>query len=410
MLKNDLFIKNIICILVIYITCSYLITYTIYENFVLRQIITIGILFSLFILNKCRKTKFNSHLFSVWFPFTLYIIVNGLFNSQINSSIFWMICIFLLSLSEKYELYKYIPIRLITYMGIILFAGQLIQIFIPSFYFSHISNIFTTSHLIMQWHHHIGFAGFTFQIGLTGGLLLIAEAAAYALFKTSTDVKERRLYLILIIIFVLGVFLTGKRTFSFLAIFLPFCTNIIIQKSSPKKLFKVIFISLIGFFIYFLLKYHPELFKDINGLNRIASSIGDVSVGEDISNGRFELYDSAWKAFEADPIIGVGVGRFISATNSETAVHNAYLTILCEMGVIGFIFYIIPLLVSTFYSVKVIKSINVPPATLIFAMYYQLFYLIYSFTGNTTIDLWGYVFYFLSLATIMSYKNFNLIR
>lgn len=394
-----------VCILLFLYTCwSYLITYTIYENIILRQAISLFIMFyMLFIISK--KKNFSSSEYVLWVPFLLYITIGGLLNNSINISIYWFVSMTLLLVAPYSKLYKHIPLKLVTCFGIIMVVGIFFQIFFPDIYYSRIVNIFTTSDEILSWHGYTGYAGFTYQLGMTGGMLLIAEAAVYSLYR-STDInnKQRKIYKWLVVLFVIGVFMTGKRTFCLLSIIIPFLTDFLQQKNSSKKIVVLLSCLLVVYGGYFILANYPELVSDIKGLNRLADSIRGAQHGEDISSNRGYLYSLAWKAFDSNPILGVGVGNFTIVTDASTSVHNSYLKILCEQGILGFVLFLIPMLTCFITSVRIARLYVVTNIYMTFSIFIQLFFILYSFTGNTTTDLWGYVIYFIAIATMISVK------
>lgn len=73
----------------------------------------------------------------------------------------------------------------------------------------------------------------------------------------------------------------------------------------------------------------------------------------DYTSGRFALWGNAIKLFMKYPIIGAGWGRFANYTKGyyqevETSIHdthNVFLQLLCEIGIIGTLFIVSPILV-----------------------------------------------------------------
>jgi len=77
-------------------------------------------------------------------------------------------------------------------------------------------------------------------------------------------------------------------------------------------------------------------------LNEVISSrIDDFST--DGGSGRFELWSQAINYFMSNPLIGIGAFNFSHYYafdyNIEPFVHNTYLEVLVESGIIGFLFY-----------------------------------------------------------------------
>ncbi|MDI9520817.1 MAG: O-antigen ligase family protein [Bacillota bacterium] len=57
----------------------------------------------------------------------------------------------------------------------------------------------------------------------------------------------------------------------------------------------------------------------------------------DQGSGRLEIWERAFQIWKKNPIFGIGLGGFISLTGK--AVHNTYLLILTDTGIIGFTFW-----------------------------------------------------------------------
>jgi O-antigen ligase len=64
------------------------------------------------------------------------------------------------------------------------------------------------------------------------------------------------------------------------------------------------------------------------------------SAEKDKFSGRLILWEAGWEAFQKKPVIGIGVGQFevsapIVGRKSDIA-HNSYLSVLTELGLVGF--------------------------------------------------------------------------
>lgn len=114
---------------------------------------------------------------------------------------------------------------------------------------------------------------------------------------------------------------------------------------------------------FLLFVQNIDIFIDVPVVNRFAKSYIGSQMGEDISTGRFDLYEIAYKAFSQSPIFGIGAGLFKEVTHAYTDVHNAYLQVLCEQGIIGLILFIFPLLNILIDSIQQLRiaSIRVMP-------------------------------------------------
>lgn len=54
---------------------------------------------------------------------------------------------------------------------------------------------------------------------------------------------------------------------------------------------------------------------------------------------RLDLWPAAWNLFIEKPILGIGVGQFPALSGFEIYPHNGFLSILVELGLVGFLVY-----------------------------------------------------------------------
>ncbi len=129
----------------------------------------------------------------------------------------------------------------------------------------------------------------------------------------------------------------------------------------------------------------------------------------DITSGRFMLWERAWNLFLENPIFGIGWGKFknhltdtynVFNDGQLSNVHNNYLQLLCETGLIGFglitapLFYI---LYSTFRRIRKFRNrgtnnyiARVAAST---SLSFQLFFLIISFIDPVWYKMFVWPFY-----------------
>ena len=93
--------------------------------------------------------------------------------------------------------------------------------------------------------------------------------------------------------------------------------------------------------------------KQIPALHRYVWTVEWMLKGYDVTSGRTELYALAWSAFLHNPLFGLGWDMFYSVIpdtfqalhgqNLVEDVHNIYLQFLCETGIVGTPFLVVPL-------------------------------------------------------------------
>ena len=95
--------------------------------------------------------------------------------------------------------------------------------------------------------------------------------------------------------------------------------------------------------------------------DRIFQSLEAMLSGEDVSNNRSRLYAFAWQLARENPIFGIGWNQYRKATVgtvtvlNELDVHNIYLQMLCETGIVGLISVVVPMLVFFFATYKAVR-------------------------------------------------------
>jgi len=149
--------------------------------------------------------------------------------------------------------------------------------------------------------------------------------------------KTKNKFFLWIAIFLsLGIFLSFSRAayLSFLAmfIFLFFSPSKIIAFGKKKPLWSLIFV-----FLFLGIAFFPNPFSQ-----RFYSSF-DLKEGS--NQGRLEMWQTAWKVFQAKPLEGTGLGAFSyfvdPLANYRTPIyaHNLFLDFLAETGLVGFLLF-----------------------------------------------------------------------
>ena len=101
----------------------------------------------------------------------------------------------------------------------------------------------------------------------------------------------------------------------------------------------------------------------------------------------------------------------------EHDVHNIYIQLLAETGLVGFSFYIILFISGLNMAVKLVKEIsrteviNVQERKLlIFAAYYMFFFVLYGFTGNPLYDEQPFYLLMISYGVLVYYTRKGIIE
>lgn len=370
------------------------------------------ILLLLFVNVFSKYPKRWSNMSMAWLPYLMLTIGGYFFRMTLEYFTTWSICLIIMLIAATNSLYlRTLPLKLIFWSGMFALLGIFVQMYFPNFYYSRISVLFVNNDIIEGWIDGYGYAGFTPQLGSTSSILIYGEVALLYMKDDLQKkwIRKKFIYNFLVILIIIGVLLTGKRLISALAMALPFMVYFFSTKLIAKKLF-LIFSTIFMAYVFFLFfASNLDFFLENQLFHRFARSYLEMEAGGDITSGRADLYDMAWNTFLKHPAFGVGVGGFKAATGATMAVHNTYLQVLCEQGVVGFTVYIIPIVYCFFYTLGIYEKNK---GTMLkqymnMSLAFQLIYIIYGLTGNMNIGS-GYIMYFIGIAiAICVEKNYK---
>ncbi len=106
----------------------------------------------------------------------------------------------------------------------------------------------------------------------------------------------------------------------------------------------LIYVALV-FALYGVYTLIPE------GLLMRLGTTGDSIASGDL-NGRVEIWQAGLEVFAEHPLIGIGSNAFPSSIDLGKAAHNTYLSILVEVGIIGFSLFAIAVAITIFHAMQ----------------------------------------------------------
>ena len=385
-----------------------------------NSIVLLSILLVLLLL--CVKT--NIHIISKnsipWIPFILVVVANCFTYENMAKSYMLLYFIFLFMIANPYinsfnfeGLIKWIKI-----MGVIGIVGIVIQIFAPSVYNLLIHYLFSSEGVdyVNTYAGRGYYSGFFHQVG-DAAFYVSASIIAFLYFS---DYKYKKYVLLALFI---GLFLLSKRSLVIAIVFSVLVTYLITGSNIAKKNGRVAKVLLVAIVFVYLLKILSGIFIDIKFFEKMAYSLDFLSEGDIngllLQSGRLDLYDFAKQLFQDNFLTGIGWGEFIEKSSMvdpgghNTSVHNVYLQLLCETGVIGFgsfVFGAACSLVSSIRTKKQIENFNGKEKDLFYSLFKisfsgQLLFLLFCFVENPLYNENNLLFYFL-----MVFINYVLIE
>ena len=314
---------------------------------------------SLFFLIYCFKRKdfsyFNNRYFYFFFLFWIYLVINSLINN-INFD----------SLKISFFYFRY-GVFIIAVTAMLKTNAKFIEHFFYCILFCFVGLIadgfyqYFFGENILGWEKHkLRISSFFGDELILGSYLSRLWPIFFGLFIIIFNKKDKFFFL-LIFIFILTevlIFLSGERAAFF---YINFSAIFLILLS--KKLFRIRLITMLASFfliisISFFIPEAKQRIVDhtINQMNLFNKNKGEKKYI--FSKEYSQIYESAYKMYLDNKLLGVGVKNFRNFCNKEkykvseischSHPHNTYIQILTEIGIIGFLF----LLVALFYFCK----------------------------------------------------------
>lgn len=228
-----------------------------------------------------------------------------------------------------------------------------------------------------------GYNGLVAQV--SANAFLLSNFTMFSLYKyIKSRLYKRYIYLSLIIIGLICILITNKRTIllsNIVAIY------IILSLEYRKKKKTIIMISFIIISISFLVFNYTDL----------GNNFKQKLLYQDFTlSGRIELYFEMFKNFKNHPFIGVGIDSKVLGMDG----HFIYLQILSEIGIFGAILFYYIVFTSFYDTIKVInKNVNSNLRyNLYISLYLQVIFLVWGIFGNTLYDQLVLISYFIAIS------------
>lgn len=173
--------------------------------------------------------------------------------------------------------------------------------------------------------------------------------------------------ILIVVINTYSLFLTGSRGGLVSLIVIVLCFVFFNGKIVPlrKNLMKIFLIVIFVVTVYFVTTHYLD--KDI--FERLFNF-------EDYEGGseRAALWSNAWELFSTSvyPVFGAGWGAYYGYKGYYSDVHNTYLAMLCDVGIIGFMAFFTPI---AYASVSLLKRRDILPIALLIAGFMPAFFI-----------------------------------
>lgn len=277
-----------------------------------------------------------------------------------------------------------------------------LQFIFPSVY-SIIAKIFFSSNIYQQITARMSegyITGFTREVAYVA--LIVLMGLLYIIFY-----YDKKFKIPLCLFFVLTLFITGKKAHPILALFVIGLTYYFMTKNLKKHM-KIL---LVCFAIIFTIILLFPIWKNISFMSRIVTFIDGIQKGLDVNaltSGRKVIYDRAWQLWADNKVYGIGWENFrnigaygISQYTTwfkNYDIHNCYLQILCENGLIGMGIFVLLIVFSIIMSIRTLRHFNNP--SIKYSFCYFAFFLLYAISEPCLFQDSYFIIFFLCIGEL----------
>lgn len=348
----------------------------------------------------CRK---NSILL-LWLLTIIPLIINSfsLKMHQYGFTLLWFTCLLYFLVIEQH--------RKLNFHAVILFIGVSACIYVVS---TILFNLNINNGLLLQlagvFRSHIfkgdlKTAGFTSHYSHNGMYIALAVIVWYAY---AINKKEKK-YFLLLIASIVSMLFTQKRGPLISLIIAVLLTTLIRMQGSTSKKVQRLMIGAVALFsgVYIASFLFPSLFSVFD---RFSSNDNTLS-------NRQYLWEYAIEMFNEKPLFGHGWGSYAGSVDlvidtvdvSSIHAHNIYLQLLSEVGIVGVLLFMIPMIKTFTVCFKLNRTNSEQDGVEItFALCMQIFFFVYGLTGNPLYDKQMIVPYMIAVAVTLFYQGYS---
>ena len=399
---------------------AHLFSYTFSSGFYIALLLVLS---CIYVFRRKKITVPKSWLCFIWFAAVLVAGISLLRSSRSANAVIdvsSLFCCMLLVLFFSRDCKDYsISLRVITFMGGFFACGILLQRFFPGLY-DDLLDLFPTRYaeVVREGAEDLVSSskrGFAINSGFAAGYICSGVIALISLGERNSRKKTKTIVLCLFL--VLALLFTGKRGQS-LFLILSLLLRFVLPEHGTKRMqrYWILFVLLLSLALVY--GFFGTILATIPLIKRFMETVNGVIAGDDVSSLRLPLYRWAITLFKQHPFLGIGWGEYRSTVAGVVSfkkaldVHNIYLQLLCETGIVGFSVFAI--LFSSFWiftrnafcQCTLDHSLQTSGwlPLLSFSFTFQSFFLLYGLTGNDLYDQHFQLLYALSCGIAMAYR------
>ena len=294
-------------------------------------------------------------------------------------------------------------LNILKVVSIIEATSVYVQFFLPSIYKTLIKTLMPEAYNEIIFRQSSGYyTGLTKEVSFTVWFIIIGMSCYFS----ECYFQKRKCRFIWILIYLtIALLMTGKKAQPLIVLISMLVIYIII---SNKRL-RIVKLLLGALLLIGIIYITFPMWEKLSFMQRYVSLINNIIQKSNmhvITTGRIEIYKAAIDLWKQNKIFGIGWGNFRfdvekSAWYSWFDVHNCYLQLLCETGVIGLVVYILMITIVLYNSLASlirIRNLEIKNQKTIVAISTILFFFLgYSITGTCLYEYSYYIIFFLCI-------------
>ncbi|MFR5683466.1 MAG: O-antigen ligase family protein [Clostridia bacterium] len=328
----------------------------------------------------------------------------------INDSVYittilrWSVLLLLMFFLKGKEKDYSIAAKILIANGIIQSVGVFLELFFYNKWWPLVNTILAKSGIdvyqtIIRAQKNVNYlSGFTHNAGFTATYIVNAIFAVFLI----KDKLKKPLFFFLIALFNTSLIMTGKRG-QLLILLVAYSIMYIVKAETVRKgikaCLKVAALLVIAYIVGYVL--YITINSDNNILYRVLKLIYDKSTS-DKSSGRYELWNQAIIEIKNNFLFGIGWLNY--DLKYGLGVHNTYLQVLCESGVIGLVLFILAIGTTVFHSYKLARKKFNEPINYV-TSFYLIYFLMFGIVENAAINIEPLFMLFLLITAQLNYSR-----
>lgn len=347
---------------ILWILITYAATYFIYQDFDIP--LTLGFLFVLLVvgINVLKKTRIKVNYIGLALVLLNVVVALQYIRPDANINIDTIMCLLAMLMFSFAAMVAtpsgdvvsralcYMRIVAFVFTTFILFFTICRTLFIDTLYpiLSKPSQMYFDRFLPRGFNPCLG-ASYTYNDYVIVMGIASVSASLFNKSKKGSKIKD----FFLLGYFMLGIFLIERRG-ELAAICIALWFLWVLVNTGRKRVIIIAITVGLACLLYTLVTYYFPIIRHWDAVSRYVRSIEMLTSGQDITSGRTELYAIAIDQFKDNPVFGIGWKSYATYIPAQFRVvhgekvmdvHNNYLQFLCESGVVGTFFILIPLMV-----------------------------------------------------------------